>query len=212
MGNLNRITYPKIFWLFIFGSLLGVLIEGLWCLMKYGHWETHVVTVFEPLCVIYGLGMSGCYIGSVLLESRGFVTKFLVFALIGTVVEFAAGFILEYGLNMKAWDYSDSFMNIKGYISVGMTLVWGILGLAFSYAVPFLEKIFDKIQSKPWNIACAVLSIFLVVDIAVSAACFIRWSKRHEGILPSNTLERIIDDTYNDSFMKKRFCEWEFID
>lgn len=102
MRNLNKITYPKIFWLFLFGSLLGVLIEGFWCLIKYGCWETHVVTVFEPLCIIYGLGTAGCYVGSVLLENKKLITKFLSFALIGTVVEFAAGLILEYGLNMKA--------------------------------------------------------------------------------------------------------------
>ena len=35
------IQYADLFWLFILGSLLGVILEGLFCLVKYGHWETH---------------------------------------------------------------------------------------------------------------------------------------------------------------------------
>ncbi|MDD6021502.1 MAG: putative ABC transporter permease [Acutalibacteraceae bacterium] len=211
MNDVRRITYPKLFWLFLFGSLIGVLIEGLWCLVRYKHWETHVVTVFEPLCVLYGFGMVGCYIFTVLLEGKGNITKFIVFALVGTVVEFFAGFILEHGLNMRAWDYSGSFLNLKGYVSIGMTFMWGVLGLAFSYIVPVIDGVFEKIRTQPWNIACTVLSVFLAVDVVVSTMSFIRWSKRHEGVAPRNSVERIIDDKFSDSFMEKRFCEWYFI-
>ena len=53
----EKISYQVIFWLFVIGSLAGVVLEGIWCLLKYGHWETHVVTVWEPLCIIYGFGL-----------------------------------------------------------------------------------------------------------------------------------------------------------
>ena len=66
----DKFSYFKMFWLFIFGSLPGVLLEGLWCLAFYGHWETHVVTVFEPLCVLYGFGMVGCCMGAVILSNN----------------------------------------------------------------------------------------------------------------------------------------------
>lgn len=40
------------FWLFMFGNVLGVLLEGTWCKLCFGHWETHVVTIWGPFCLI----------------------------------------------------------------------------------------------------------------------------------------------------------------
>lgn len=211
MEKIKRITYPKIYCLFIVGSLLGIVLEGLYCLIKSGQWETHVVTVWEPLCIIFGVGLAGFYIGSVLLENKNAFVKFVTFASVATAVEFISGFLLEYGLNMRAWDYTHSFMNVKGYICIGATLIWGTLGMLFSYAVPFIDRVFDKVSSKPMNVICIVLSVFLAVDLTVSAICFDRWSERHRGIPASSRIERIIDASYGDSFMEKRFCEWRFI-
>ena len=52
----GKITYDKLFWLFMAGSLMGVLIEGLFCLIRKGQWESHVVTVFGPFNALYGAG------------------------------------------------------------------------------------------------------------------------------------------------------------
>lgn len=41
----DGITYCNMFWLFMFGNVLGVLLEGTWCKLCFGHWETHVVTI-----------------------------------------------------------------------------------------------------------------------------------------------------------------------
>ena len=32
-------------------NLVGVLIEGIFCLISYGKWETHVVTMWGPFCL-----------------------------------------------------------------------------------------------------------------------------------------------------------------
>ena len=210
--RLGPITYPKLFWLFIAGSLVGVVFEGLWTLVWYGRWETHVVTVFAPLCVIYGFGMAGCYVGAVLLQGKNIFVKFLTFALIGSSVEFLCGFVLEYVLGMYAWDYSASRWNLMGYVTPGMTALWGGLGVAFGFVVPYVERLFKRISSKPWNVFCAALSVFLAFDVGTSAVCFVRWKERHEGVEPSNRFERFIDEKFDDEWMQKRFCEWHFID
>lgn len=207
----NRFSYFKLYWLFIFGSLLGVLLEGLWCLAFYGNWETHVVTVFEPLCVLYGFGMVGCYIGAVVLSDKKLPHRFIAFVLTGSIIEIICGAILEYGLHMKAWDYSGCFMNFKGYVSLSMSLLWGFLGIAFSRAVPLIDKAFAKMKGGFWHGVCAVMSVFLAVDVAVTAGCFIRWSERHRGIEPSNQIEILIDRKFDDEMMQKRYIEWRFI-
>lgn len=42
----DGVTYCNMFWLFMFGNVLGVLLEGTWCRLIFGHWETHVATIW----------------------------------------------------------------------------------------------------------------------------------------------------------------------
>lgn len=209
----NRITYSKLFWLFIMGSLLGVLLEGVFCLFCYGHWETHVVSVWGHFCIIYGFGASGIYAGSVLMERKNTLTKFVTFAVIATVVEYLCGALLKYALDMKAWDYHGKFLNIDGIICLQMTFVWGLLGVLFSkYAVSPLEKLFAKMNGKGCKVACVCLSVFMAVNLAVTSTVILRWSERHHGAEPKSKIGIYIDDVYNDDVMEKRFVEWKFLD
>ena len=54
-------TYQNMFWLFMISNVLGVILEGLWCLIRTGYWETHVVSMWGPFCIIYGFGAVGFY-------------------------------------------------------------------------------------------------------------------------------------------------------
>lgn len=139
------------FWLFIFGSLLGVLLEGLFCLFRKGAWETHVVSVWGPFCIIYGLGAAVLYVCAVLLENKNIALRFTAYAVIATVVEYFCGALLKYGLNMRAWDYEGLFLNIDGLVCLTSALSWGALGLLFEkFAVPQIDKIALKMNSRGW--------------------------------------------------------------
>ncbi len=206
-------NYSNMFWLFMFGNVLGVVLEGVWCLIRYGHWETHVVTIWGPFCLIYGIGAVGGYLASVLLSKNKVLLQFIAFAVIGTVVEYVSSLLLEYGLHMRAWDYSDHFGNVAGRVSLQMALIWGALGLMFSYlAVPLLRKLFGLMKGKPWRIAAVCVTVFMVVNITLTAICLVRWKERHEGNLPRNNVETFIDENYPDHKMETRFCEWSFLD
>lgn len=207
----NRITYEKLFWLFMAGSLLGVLLEGVWCLVSYGKWETHVVSMWGHFCIIYGFGMAGFYIGSVLMENKNIFLRFVAFAVIGSAVEYICAWVLDRGLNMEAWNYKGQFMNINGFICLKMTVIWGILGVLFGTLVPKIDALFEKMQGMGWKIACSVLSVFMAVNLAFTAVCIVRWSHRHEGIRPSGSVIEKIDKKYNDEMMAERFCEWRFL-
>lgn len=216
MPSNNRykyITFQNMFWLFISASMIGVILEGFWCLIRSGRWETHVVSVWGPFCIIYGIGAVGFFIGSAYLNNKKLYVQFLVFALIANIIEYLCGWVLEYGLHMKAWDYSSHFLNIRGYISLKMTLIWGMLGIGFSrIAVPFTIQIFEKMQTKAWRISCMIFAVFMAINLIVTSICLIRWKNRHEGRLPVSEIGRWIDENYDDYKMERRFCEWHFID
>lgn len=140
----DGVTYCNMFWLFMFGNVLGVLLEGTWCRLIFGHWETHVATIWGPFSLIYGVGAVMFYISGEKIRSTGYkgvVARFCSIAIVATVFELACGLLLEYGMGMKAWDYSKSFMNYKGLICLKMTLLWGLAGVIFAYmVVPKLKK------------------------------------------------------------------------
>lgn len=55
----KRMNYASLFWVFMAGSVLGFIVEGLWCVLRKGAWENHVATVWGPLCLVYGVGGGG---------------------------------------------------------------------------------------------------------------------------------------------------------
>ena len=50
------VTPAGLFWLFLIGSLAGVVMEGAWCAVTKGRWEYHVYSIWGPFCAVYGLG------------------------------------------------------------------------------------------------------------------------------------------------------------
>ncbi len=206
-----KITYDKLFWLFFFGSIIGCGVEGLFCLYKYGRWETHVVSMWGPFCILYGMGADLFYVVYVLMRDRNVIMRFFAYGLMADVIELICGLVLEFGLHMRAWSYLKHYMNLRGHISLRMTLEWGVMGTAFSFLVPSLERLFAKMKHKAWHVTCICLTVFMAINLAFTAVCIVRWKDRHFGVEPANKIERWLDKTYDDEYMQDRFCEWYFI-
>ena len=208
----NYITYQKAFWLFMIANVLGVILEGIWCLYRHGHWESHVVTVYGPFCLIYGLGALVLYFNAKLQKKSNMLIQFTSAAILCDVVEYICGFMLEYGLHMKAWDYKRRTFNLHGYISLDMTIMWGLLGLIFIYViVPKYDKFFDKIKGYKYSIICNILVFLMIFNMSLTSVAIIRWKDRHFNIPPKNKIEEKIDKKYNDEFMSNKFIEWWFV-
>lgn len=209
----KKISYQNMFWLFMIANVIGVLLEGIWTVIQFGRWETHVNVIWGPFCLIYGIGAVVFYIGSVKLQGKNLVIQFFSFALFADIVEYLCAWLIEDALYMKAWTYKKHFMNLHGRISLQMTIIWGIIGVVYLYLVaPRLNRLFMKMQSRFFIVGSIVLTVFMVVNLIATSFCLVRWSERHKEIEPTNKVERYIDKTYDDARMKKLFCEWWFID
>lgn len=205
-------NYQNMFWLFMIANVVGVLLEGVWTVFKFGRWETHVVTIWGPFCLLYGAGAVAFYAVSVIVQGKHLAIQFLAFACIADLVEYISAWMIEDGLNMRAWTYQKHFMNLQGRISLQMTVIWGIIGIVYCYyLVPKLGKFFRKIQGVFCRRACIVLTVFMIVNMTATTMCLVRWSNRHEGKVPVNAIEQFLDESYDDNRMKKIFCEWWFI-
>ena len=210
---MNSITYSILFWLFISGSILGTLLEGVYCLIKRGQWEKHTVTIWGPFCIIYGIGAIILYVGAVLTEYSHVIWQFAVFASTTTIAEYVCGMLLKYGLHMRAWDYSDCAFNISGLICVKMTVIWGVLGVIFKkYCMPYIKSLIKVLDCGLIQAVTCIFSALMALNLFLTTLCIVRWSRRHLGHPPRNAVEEYIDVKYGDNRMKHRFCEWSFID
>lgn len=115
-----------------------------------------------PLCPIYGIGAISMYL---LLQTFADNTMLLLLTsmLVGSVIEWVAGFLLEKIFHQKWWDYSDSPYNLHGYICLGFSTVWGLAGVVcVRYLMPFLLGLVNWI---PQPLGWILLSFFLVLLI-----------------------------------------------
>ena len=206
------ITYEKLFWLFIIGSLIGVVMEGTFCVFSKGHWESHVLTLVGQFNALYGAGAVLFYSVIALLHNKKTITKVAVITVVATLLELLCGILLADGLGMKAWDYSESYMNYRGIICLTFALGWGLAGLVFCLFFDKIDRGLSKLQGKKWKITCLALSVFMAVNLSLTAVTIYRWSERHYDVAASTKIGTIIDEYAPDDWMQQRFVEWTFLD
>lgn len=207
----RTITYPALFYLFLFGSVFGFVFEGLWCIIKVGHWENHSAVVWGPFCIVYGFGAVAIYLLSCWLHKKKFLIQFAAFSIAGAVVEYFTSLFQELLFGSTSWNYSHHLFNIGGRVSLQMAAVWGVLGILFAKLLyPYIRKQLEKLHGKIPAILSAVLSIFMVANFAVSGLAVLRWSERQRVSEPSNRIEEVLDKYYDDETMEKIYCNLKF--
>lgn len=205
-------TFDKIIILFLSGSFIGFIIEGLFCLVSKGRWESHVVTLVGPLNALYGIGAVLFYTIAVLFRSKSNLYKALAIAVSATILELFTGLFLKDYLGMKAWDYTNQFLNYRGIICLSFTLIWGVAGYLFCVAFNNVERIMNKIKGLKIHIICVILSVVTVLNLSFTAISVVRWSDRHYNHSRNTKIGKMIDAYVPDEWMQKRFVEWSFID
>lgn len=122
-----------------------------------------------PFCPIYGFGAIILYM---FLDGfkDNFVLVFVVGVFVFSIWEYLVGYFLEKTFNTKYWDYSDEKFNLQGRICLRMSLVWGLLGVVFTYVLhPIVSELVKEIPYNVLEPVLAILTIAIVTDTIVSA-------------------------------------------
>ncbi len=154
-------------WVVLVYSVLGWLVEGLVVAVKEKAFVNRGFLT-GPLCPVYGLG---ALLALLLLEpvKERLPLLFLGCMLLGTLLEFLAGFLLERLYKDKWWDHAAAPLNIKGYVCLGTSVVWGLAGvLVVAVLDPVLMGLVDKISYGlgMWLLIAAY--VIMAGDLAVS--------------------------------------------
>lgn len=86
--------------------------------------------------------------------------EFLLSTIILTILELIGGNLIELLTGKVFWDYSNMKYNFGHYISLEISLVWGIMSLVIIYLIkPITDKLIQKIPS---IITYSVLILFII--------------------------------------------------
>jgi len=204
--------FDTAFYIGLWAGILGVVIEGVFCAIKYHRWESHVTTVWGWYNIVYGLGATVLYILAMGLQMKSLFWKIVIMTVIVTLVELIAGLVLKNFFGMKAWDYSKQPLNIAGLICPAFSLGWAGLSLVVCLISDKLTQWFAPFTIEPLHIIAAVLFVLLAVDFVLAMMCVYRWSRRHYGKASQTAIGAFIDKYATDEWISGRFIEWKFLD
>lgn len=95
------------------------------------------------------------------------LTNIIFTVLLTTTLEYLTGYVLETFLNVKAWDYSTEFCNLKGRICLKFSIFWGLLGCFVIYGIhPAVTQYINSVSENMKMVASFMLLQGILIDTA----------------------------------------------
>ena len=214
MEKKDKITIHQTIWYLMLFSIMGLIVETLFCYFTTGVIESRKGLIFGPFCPIYGVGAT--FIIFVLNSLKNNKIKLFVYGgILGSVIEYIISFGLEAFYGTRFWDYSFLKLNLNGRICVTYTLFWGILALVLiQFVKPIIDIVINSVDYKLLDIS---VTVFILLDIFYTIWGIKVYRNRainnYYGIDNNNKsiIQNIEDNMYENNKMKKIFPNLRFI-
>ena len=126
-------------------------------------------------CPIYGVGailiiQSSKWVDIIFKDYfMSLIISMLFSIILVTVLEYITGFALEKFFNCKWWDYSKFVMNIRGYVSLQTSLLWGVMAFLLIQGVhPAMSKLIFPIPLTMKVYITGALLLYFLADTTKS--------------------------------------------
>ena len=198
--------YCKLFMLLMIGAFLGDVVETLFVWLTSGVWMSRSSLVWGQFSLVWGLALAG---GTAMLyryrhKSDGFLFGFGFFA--GGVFEYFCSVFTELAFGTIFWDYSEYPFNLGGRINLLYCFFWGIAAVVWLKKLyPMLSKWIEKIPVRIGNALVVGLTIFMVINMAVTCGAMTRYTQRSGGVPADNPVAAWIDVVFPDDWMENRY-------
>lgn len=171
------LTFYQILWIFVIYAFIGWCTEVVYAAVDSGKYVNRGF-LSGPVCPIYGFGVLFVVLALTPLKDR-LILLFLCSVLLTSLLEFVTGFLLEKFFNDKWWDYSDEPFNIKGYVCLKFSLMWGVACVIVMAVVhPLVMRFIDIL---PETVGIILLTFFLIVfsiDVTLTLLSVLHLKKR----------------------------------
>lgn len=118
-----------------------------------------------PWCPIYGVSFAVIIMLLTPLQEN-LAILFCGSFVLATAMEFVTGFVLEKIFNDKWWDYSNEPFNIKGYVCLKFSLMWG-LACTFVMRIihPLISALVINLPEFALNLSDCILAVAFIGDL-----------------------------------------------
>ncbi len=155
-------TFYEVVWIFIIYAFIGWCSEVSYATLDRGIFVNRGF-LNGPYCPIYGVGVLVVVVTLTPLKGNLLILCVGSF-LLTSIIEFVTGYIMEKIFHNKWWDYSDKPFNIKGYVCLKFSILWG---LACTFIMTVIHPLIYKfIQIIPFFLGVILLSIIMAGFIA----------------------------------------------
>ncbi len=185
-------------WIFLIYAFLGWCSEVAFAAVNKGKFVNRGF-LNGPVCPIYGFGM--LIVVTALWGLKGnLILLFLGSATLTTALEFVTGFVLEKFFHDKWWDYSDMPFNIKGYICLKFTVLWGLAATFIVGAVHrFVYMLIVKMPAVPGIILLSVFAAAFITDFVITVTELAKMPKKLGALLEAEKALRAISDKIGEN-------------
>ena len=198
------LSLSDLVWLFVIGAFLGDVVETIFCRVTAGVWMSRSSLVWGPFSVVWGLAL---VMAAVLLrgsEERSDRSIFLFGFVMGGAYEYICSAVGELLFGVIFWDYSGFKFNLGGRVNLLYCFFWGIAAVVWiRYGYPLVAKLMANLKKHilPWM--TVVLTVFMALNMGLSALALARYDARTSGIAPANQLDVFLDEHFDNARMER---------
>lgn len=192
-------------WIVLIYGFLGWCGEVAFAAVKHGKFVNRGF-LNGPICPIYGFGV---LIVTVALDpiANNIPLLFVGSVVFTSLLEFITGFVLERLFHEKWWDYSNVRFNIKGYICLRFSLLWGAAAtLIVLFLHPSVMWLVGKIPVKISIILLCVLFAAFIADLVFTLVGILGLPKRMRAITEVESALRKVSDEIGESVANTVFA------
>ena len=196
-------SFYKVVLLFVIGSLLGDVVETIFCRIKAGVWMSRSSLVWGPFSIVWGFAISAVTLLLYKYKDRSDSFLFWMGTLLGGAYEYLCSVFTEIVFGKIFWDYSGMPFYLGGRINLLYCFFWGIAAVVwFKKLYPRISGLIEKIPHLAGKIITWTLIIFMCCNIVVSCMALIRYDERGNDVKADRAWKTYMDEHYGDEKMQ----------
>ena len=195
-------SLSDVIWLFTVGSLVGDIVETIFCRLNAGVWMSRSSLVWGPFSVVWGAAL---VVASALLprkkdgSQRTSSELFVMGTVMGGAYEYICSALGELVFGVVFWDYSKIPFNLGGRINLLYCFFWGFAAVAWvKVCYPYVSQGIDWVCHHAGRWLTVLVGTFMLVNMGISALALIRSDARSNDIPPANSLDVFLDEHFPD--------------
>ena len=207
------LCYEKLFWIFMAGNVVGWALETIYALIMPPHqFELRVSVVYGPFILVYGFGAVVITLFLRKMYHQRDVLIFMASMVLGASFEYLCSLFQQLAFGSVSWEYSDSMLNVGGRTNLMYSVFWGVLGLVWVKDLyPVVSRWLERVPKKLGRWLTAAFTLFMLVDMAVSAGAVYRQYQRMNGVPAENPVQAFFDQTYPDDRLAIIYPHMQFV-